>query len=135
MKDLSFFKKGTGDQILLGLRRPVMPLIKGVDKVCQEVLITLLITPGFDAFNSDRGGGIRALSGIQDEAKLKSLISSIINKTAEDVKSSQSGAGLPESEVLDNITIVKIEILSNFIRIKLRVITEDNQKAFISFKV
>jgi hypothetical protein len=136
MRDLSFFKKGTGDQILLGLRRPVTPLIKGIDKVCQEVLVTLLITPGFDVFSPDRGGGIRALAGIQDEAKLKSIITSIISKTSNDVKSSQRGVGLPDSEILNNIEVVKIEVLSNnSIKISIRIITEDSQKAFISFKV
>lgn len=136
MKDLAFFKKGTGDQILLGLRRPVTPLIKGIDKVCQEVLITLLITPGFDAFNPDRGGGIRALTGISDEAKLKSVATSIISKTSDDVKSSQRTIGLPDSEILNNIEVVKVEVLSdNSIKISIRIITEDNQKAFISFNV
>lgn len=136
MKDLSFFKKGTGEQVLLGLRRPVTPLIKGIDKVCQETLITLLTTPNFDSFSPDRGGGIRALAGLHDEDKLKSVVTSIINKTSEDVKSSQSGAGLPDSEVLNNITVVKVELSSdNSVKIKIRVITEDNQKAFLNFKV
>lgn len=136
MKDLSFFKKGTGNQILLGLRRPVTPLIKGIDKVCQEVLVNLLITPGFDVFSPDRGGGMRALPGIQDETKLKSIITSVISKTSNDVKSSQRGAGLPDSEILNNLEVVKVELLlDNSIKVNIRIITEDSQKAFISFKV
>lgn len=137
MIDVSFIAQGEGTQIFLGLRRPDNPTITGLSKLAQEYIMMLLRTPNFDSFNPDLGGGITAVTGIEGDDQIKSVIRNIIEKTTSDVRSVQAGQGLPTNERLSTVTIENIEISheESTAFLEMRIIAESGEAGFVRFKV
>ncbi len=136
MNDVSFIKPGTGNRVEIGFRRPINPKLRGLSKLAQEFILMLLRTPGFDSFQPDLGGGLRAIGGVQDEQRIKEVVRGVVDKTISNVRSVQIGQGLPTNERLLTATVVNVKFLqNNFLAVELRITSESDESAFVDVRV
>ena len=116
--------------------------VSGIQKLVQEVLLDLLSTPGSDAFDLDRGGGILGklgmlTSGPRAAGDIVGAILLGVRSTAESIKRRQRsavGSGtIPSEERLASLEIgtANVQVEADSLSVTIRVVNEAGQSAMI----
>jgi hypothetical protein len=112
------------------------PLLTGMNKLVQIVLITMITTSGSDKFDN-YGGGLLSLLGKplnpNNVSAARSDVSVIVNATQAQILAEQTDPDLPTDERLKQIDLVDVTINTDLLEIEMaiRIINEDDEIAYI----
>jgi len=109
--------------------------IKGMTKLVQSVVLSLLNNPGKDVLDPTRGGGIPEMIGMNfDPSDLTEVLSEVTRRvkiTENEVINDQIGQVTPADEKLKEVKIVRVgpgEALDEVL-VRLRIINELGQQS------
>lgn len=109
--------------------------IKGMSKLIQIVVLSLLNTPGRDILDPDRGAGIPEMVGMNyDPSDLGDILAELtrrVRKTELEITSSQVGLQLDSSERLKKLTIMNVGPgkASDEVSVRIRIVNELGQQS------
>lgn len=112
------------------------PLVTGMNKLVQVVLITMITTSGSDKFE-DWGGGLLSILGRPmnpvNPAGIKSDVTVVVNATQEQILAEQVDPNLPTDERLRRIDLVDVIINADLLEVEvlIRIVNEDEEVAYI----
>jgi hypothetical protein len=110
--------------------------VKGLTKLVQIVVLSLLNVPGKDFLDPDKGGGIPEMIGMNFNEDLSDILSEVtlkVGKTQSEIFKEQIGIELSPSEKLKEVKIVSVTpgATSDEVFVKLRIINELGQQSDI----
>jgi len=113
--------------------------VKGLTKLIQIVVLSLLNTPGKDILDPERGGGIPEMIGMNiDPGDLSEVLSEVtrrVKKSEAEIIKDQIGLELPVDERLREIKIVNVGhgTLATEVLVRIRVVNELGQQSDVVF--
>lgn len=113
--------------------------VKGLTKLIQIVVLSLLNTPGKDILDPERGGGIPEMIGMNiDPGDLSEVLSEVtrrVKKSEAEIIKDQIGLELPADERLREIKIANVGhgTLSTEVLVRIRVVNELGQQSDVVF--
>lgn len=112
------------------------PLVKGINKLVQLVLITMLTSPRSDKFDNYGGGLVDLLSkpmNPNNPSQIKGDISVIVGSTQNQLISEQTDPNIPSEERLKQIDLVNVTINRDALEVEMliRIVSEDDEIAFV----
>lgn len=111
------------------------PILTGVNKLAQLVLITLLTDPGTDKFDTESGGGMISLLGTPVDpdnlSDIKARVTVVINDTQTQILSEQEELNIPSDERLNRIDLLDVRLNSSLeLEVDISIVNDDGDKAF-----
>lgn len=109
--------------------------LKGISKLIQIVVLSLLNSPGRDVLDPELGSGVMELIGTNIDPKNSTEafgdIVQKIKKIETEIINSQIGNNDPANEKLSGIQIMDIETIDDEILVKLRLVNQAGQSSDI----
>lgn len=111
--------------------------LKGMSKLAQMVVLSLMNSPGQDILDPDRGGGIPEMVGMNfssdDLSEVLNELTRRLKKTESDIITDQIGSNAPADEKLKELKIIKVGPGQTIdeVEAKIRIINELGQQSDI----